>query len=488
MSAAGPPVADQYAINMRQSAWSLPPLVLSSISTGPLAADSKVESMRIERIDLWHVDVPLPKPFHPAWIPGFPQTSNRFTLIRLSTVSGLQGWSAAPAMGREREGFGELLGPYLLGERADDLPAIQQRIREMGYLGWRGGWIEPACWDLIGKASGAPVYALLGGKAGSVRLYASTGELCSAAARAEEVQARLAEGFAAVKLRVHADTLAQDIAHIREVRTRVGDDVQLSVDANQGWRVAVIADAPRWSFDRAIEFCVAAAELDYAWVEEPLAFDAYADLAALRRRAQLPIAGGELNNQGLPELTAMLERGCYDIYQPDAVMTGGIAQTCEFVRRVEAVNAIYTPHTWTNGIGFAINLHVFAASRFRDLQLLEYPLASPGWIPAARDALLERPWLHEQGRLALPIEPGLGFSIDRRALARYGRHFYAATPTRVALRTVLDKGLATARELGAIRARRLAQRSEQLDRELLDRTPAQLGLRAAMHSTSTLSL
>jgi hypothetical protein len=78
----------------------------------------------------------------------------------------------------------------------------------------------------------------------------------------------------------------------------------------------------------------------------------------------------------------------------------------------------------------------------------------------------------------LPIEPGLGFSIDRRALARYGKHFFKATPVRVALRAVLDQGLTAARELGAVRERRLAERSEQLERELRERTPAQLGLQA----------
>jgi D-galactarolactone cycloisomerase len=435
--------------------------------------------VKIERIDLWHVDVPLPAPFRPAWIPGFVQTGNRFTLIRLSTASGLQGWSAAPAMGREREGLGALLGPYLLGERADDLPSIQQRIREMGYLGWRCGWIEPACWDLIGKQSGAPVYTLLGGAPGSVGLYASTGEVRPAAGRADEVRSRIEEGFAAVKLRVHAATLAEDVAHIREVRTRVGDEVALGVDANQGWRVAVIADAPRWDLERAVEFCDAAAELGFQWVEEPLAMDAYAQLAALRERARVPIAGGELNNQGLPELTMMLERGCYDVYQPDAVMTGGIAQMHEFMRRVLAAGSIYTPHTWTNGVGFAINLQLFAASPFRDSELLEYPYAPPGWLPAGRDALLERPWEHQRGRLELPSEPGLGFSIDRRALRRHATRFFTATPARVAVRTVLDKGLSTARILGDIRGRRLAERSRQLDRELRDHSAAQLGLAAA---------
>ena len=120
--------------------------------------------MRITQIDLWHVAIPLGGAFYPSWIPGFPQTENRFTLARLRTASGLEGWSAGAAMGRERQGLGTLLGPYLLGERADDIPSIRQRLREMGYLGIRAGWIEPACWDIVGKALDKPVYELLGGR------------------------------------------------------------------------------------------------------------------------------------------------------------------------------------------------------------------------------------------------------------------------------------------------------------------------------------
>jgi hypothetical protein len=40
--------------------------------------------MKINRIELFHVAIPLPKPFYPAWIPGYPQTENRFTLLRLA--------------------------------------------------------------------------------------------------------------------------------------------------------------------------------------------------------------------------------------------------------------------------------------------------------------------------------------------------------------------------------------------------------------------
>ena len=418
--------------------------------------------MRITQIDLWHVSVPLPAAFHPAWIPGFPQTANRFTLVRLRTASGLEGWSAGAALSRERAGLGTLLGPYLLGERADDLPSIRQRLREMGYLGLRAGWLEPACWDILGKARGVPVYELLGGRPGSVRLYASTGEVRTGAARAREVELRLAEGFHGVKLRVHAPTLQEDLDQLRAVRRAVGDAPVLAADANQGWRVAVVADAPRWDLARARAFCREAEALGLAWIEEPLAMDDYAGLAALRAEAGIDVAGGELNGQGLPEFGVMLEKGCYDVYQPDATFTGGIAETWRIVKRVAAAGARYTPHTWTNGIGFAVNLQLHAASPFREETLLEYPYDPPGWIPEARDGILEAPWLHERGRLALPTAPGLGFTVSRRALRRHGRHFFRATRARVAVSAVLDRGLAAAREAGAVRDARLAARARDL--------------------------
>lgn len=419
--------------------------------------------MKITRIDLWHVAYPLSAPFEPSWIPGMRQTENRFDLIRLTTASGLEGWSAAPAMGREREGFGALLGPYFLGERADDLASVRQRIREMGYLGHRCGWIEPACWDIVGKARQKPVWKLLGGRPGKVRLYASTGELKGPTERIDEVQARLAEGFTAAKLRVHDDDPSKDVAQLRETRKAVGDDVVLGVDANQAWRVAVVADAPRWDLDRAMGFCQQAADLGFAWVEEPLPMDDYEGLSTLTAASTVPIAGGELNSQGLPEFGTMIGLGCYDWYQPDAVFTGGIAETWAIIQQVHAAGARYTPHTWTNGIGFAINLQLFAAAPNRDDGLLEYPLSPPGWIPEGRDGLLRQPWVHERGELAIPEAPGLGFEIDASALRRYGTHFFTATKLRVALRALRDRGLQEARHLGAIRDERIGRRHQALN-------------------------
>ena len=62
--------------------------------------------MKIDRIELFHVAIPLDKTFYPAWIPGYPQTANRFTLARLTTDDGVRGLAAGVALEHEREGLG----------------------------------------------------------------------------------------------------------------------------------------------------------------------------------------------------------------------------------------------------------------------------------------------------------------------------------------------------------------------------------------------
>lgn len=420
--------------------------------------------MRIEDVTLWHVSVPLPAPFYPSWIPGLPQTENRFTLVRVGLACGTAGWSAGPAMAKERQGMGSLLGPYLLGERADDLASIRQRLREMSYLGWHLGWLEAACWDAVGRARGVPVWQLLGGKPGRVQLYASTGDVKDGKARVAELEKRRAEGFTSAKLRVHKSTLAEDLEQIEVCAQAMGGDFKMGIDANQGWRVAVVADAPTWDVPRALAFARRAGELGYKWLEEPLANDDYEAMAALRRQVEIPIAGAELNHHGLPEIEVMLQKRCLDVYQPDAVFAGGISETWRIVQAVARHGARYTPHTWTNGIGFAINLALFAASPWRDDTVLEYPLSEPGWIPEFRDGLLQKPWHHDKGWLDLPTTPGLGFEIDGGQLWRHGSQFYRGTKLRVSLAAVLDKGIATAKEIGKVRDERLAARRVELEK------------------------
>ncbi len=413
---------------------------------------------RVARVELYHVAIPLPAAFRPAWIPGMPSNENRFTLVKITTDDGVEGFSAGPAIGRERSGLGDLLGPYLLGEDATDISLVQQRLREIAYLGWRNWWIEPAFWDIKGKIESKPVYTLLGGEPGTIRLYASTGEVKDPAARIEEVEERYAEGFRTVKLRVHDHDEAVDIRHVTETAAAVGDRMKIAVDANQGWRVTIVSDAPAWDLDRAKRFADACAEADVAWIEEPLAMDGYDNLTALTAYSRVPIAGGELHSSGLPELKTMIERRCYDIFQPDAVFTGGIAQTIEVARLCREHGLAYSPHTWTNGIGFAVNLQLFAASGFAGERELEYPLAPPGWTVAARDGILEEPFENAGGTLQTPTAPGLGFAIDRRALARYGQRFSVMDRKRLVWFSLRHRGLKASREIDRNRRKRLGNR------------------------------
>ena len=70
------------------------------------------------------------------------------------------------------------------------------------------------------------------------------------------------------------------------------------------------------------------------------------------------------------------------------------------------------------------------ASGFANEQPFEYPLSPPGWTIEARDVVLTEPWRHDRGVLHPPTTPGLGFDIDRAALARFGRCFFRADRVR----------------------------------------------------------
>ncbi len=280
--------------------------------------------MKITAVELYHVSVPLKETFWPTWIPGYPQTHNRFTLVRLITDEGIEGFSAGSAMGREREGLGDLMGGYLIGADPTDIERMQSLLKQAGYLGWRNFWIEPACWDIIGKARGKPVYELLGGKARPIEVYCSTGEMHEPKRRVEELLAMHERGFCTAKLRVKNKTLKDDIRHIEIIKKGVGDRLALGVDANQGWLVSIVDRIPAWDLKRAKEFAAACHANGIRWLEEPLDSRDYDGNAALKKVSQVKIAGAELN-YGWDEIKIMLEKDCFHVYQPDATFAGGIS-------------------------------------------------------------------------------------------------------------------------------------------------------------------
>lgn len=404
---------------------------------------------KISNIELYHICIPLKKPFYPSWIPGYPQTESRFTLLKLITNDGVVGWAAGNAFENEREGLGSLLGPYLIGLDPTNIERVRQLLREAAFLGWHNPWIEAACWDIKGKLEGKPVYRLLNPDlaepVSEAQVYASTGSVKSIGDRLGYLDAIRGMGFKAVKLRVHDFEFDKDIATVEASRRHLGDDFTIGVDANQGWRVTLIEDAPLWDLDRATKFAKACEEYGVRWLEEPLDMHAYDELAELRKRTKVKIAGCELNN-GWPEAKMFLEKGSFDIYQPDATFCGGLSTSKMIYEACMEKGLEFTPHTWTNGVGFILNLHAFAA--YPDRNMLEYPFEPPGWIPRFRDAILEEPIeVRSNGTVPVPQDPGLGLHIDPDKLRRYGKRFYKMNGLKLALHTIRKKGLKTALEL-----------------------------------------
>ncbi len=400
--------------------------------------------MKVDKIELYHISIPLPEAFYPSWIPGYPQKFNRSTLLKITTDDGVVGYSAGMAMEEEREGLGSLLGQYLIGQEVEKLDEVTQLLREASYLGWHNNWIEAAFWDIIGKKEGKPVYELLGGKGGKIEAYCSTGEVHEPEKRAEEVLALGEMGFKIVKLRVHEHDPDKDIAQIKTVRKAVNDKIKLGVDANQGWPVTIINKPPIWDLERAINFAKACEEYDISWLEEPLDMYAFDEMAELRRTTKTPIAGGELT-PGWHEQKMLFEKESLDIYQPDATFCG-IDTAVRVMKEALKRKLKFKPHTWTNGIGFAINLQIAAASPEREA--LEFPYEPPAWIPKYRDALMQEHFMIDsEGFITIPDKPGLGFEIDEDALKRYGRKYFEMTPRGLAIKTIKQRGLFDALKL-----------------------------------------
>jgi L-alanine-DL-glutamate epimerase-like enolase superfamily enzyme len=293
---------------------------------------------------------------------------------------------------------------------------IERHVRILDNLQFHYGrmWpLEVALWDLIGQISGQPLWKLLGGRSRRVRLYASTGERLPAAARAESAHKLRDLGFPALKLRFHAADPREDLAIVRTVRQAVGPEMALLVDANQGWQMPWDASPP-WDFKTALWMADALAELDVFWLEEPLPRHDYRGLAQLRRRSRVRIAGGE-GNREFSELREYLQHGSLDVYQADVVWSTGILRARQLAAEVQAAGAIYSPHTWGDGLVLLANLHVSAA--VSPAPFIEFPFDPPTWTPERRDFILPAPLVPDSsGYVTLPDAPGLGVKIDWPAL------------------------------------------------------------------------
>lgn len=409
---------------------------------------------KIERIELHHIDLPLPTPLFPVWIPGYPQYRQRYTLLTVSTRDGLTGYASCPALDRERQGLGEFIGQFLMGLDPYDLDEVRERLRQTSFLGWRNNWIDIAFWDLAAQARGVPLHQLMVERLqgdpeahapSTVPVYASFTELRPPRMRAESFERAQRLGFTAAKICVHAEDEADDAEQLRSARSAAGAHFELMVHAHQAWSVSLVERAPRWDLARARRFLHVAAETKMRWVQEPLHDEAWTDLSSLAQGAPVPVAGGDVSFTFVP-IQAFLQGGCYQVLTPDAGFSG-----LGNVQRTLAVclegGLEFSPSSYGDGLSLAANLHALVAWKrlsgaAADGSRLEFPWEPPAVLPEHRDALLTEPFtVRGDGTVAVPSGPGLGVSLDASTLRRYGKRFFALTPVRLAVRTAREAGI-----------------------------------------------
>jgi D-galactarolactone cycloisomerase len=366
--------------------------------------------MRIASVETRQYSYPLDPPFVAAWDP-IPREHQDATVVVIRSDDGFEGYASGDALPDR-----ELLERLLLGLDPTRTEVVHGICETVDFHHGRNWTLEVAVWDLVGRAQRQPVWQLLGATGESLLAYASSGELVSAEERARRCVALRDAGVRAVKLRLHSSDWRVDLPVIEAVREAVGSDLEIMVDANQGWRMPGDL-APRWDLGTAAAFARELERLDVYWLEEPLPTEDAEAYAELRRGTSLRIAAGEMV-RSQAEARDLVLRGNVDVIQTDVVLAGGI-EGCRQVAALAAEHgSSWSPHTWSNGYGLLANLH--AALAFSSCPYIEVPFDPPAWSAERRDWLLPMTMeVASDGTIAPPEGPGLGVVPDWDALEQY---------------------------------------------------------------------
>lgn len=379
--------------------------------------------MKIAKLSVSLLSYPLPAALHPSWAPGRTFTTTSCSLIRIETDEGIEGIGAGPEVGLAGVyTIADLVAPYLIGKDPFAVEQISPILRHAARDGSYPWGVEMALWDIIGKACGQPAYRLWGGYRATLPVYASLAELCEPAEQIDRLHALREQGFRAAKLRLRRPTIAADIALVEQVRLALGDTMTLMVDANQAHVMPSPGPHNFWSYSDALQVARAMQDLGAAWLEEPLPRYDLKQLASLCAVVDIPIAGGELNI-GLHEYKQLVDMECYDIIQADCSFSEGIFQLRKVAGLAELAYKQFIPHTWSNGIGLAANLHLAAA--VPNCPWFEYPVDPPAWTIEARDFMIRQPFrISSDGTITVSSLPGLGIQLDEEAVAWATRHLW----------------------------------------------------------------
>lgn len=379
--------------------------------------------MKITDITYDCVSVPFPQEFHPTWYPGKVEYGQIIFLVRVHTDEGIIGYSTMEAP----HGILPIVcatmdyaKSMLVGDSPFDIEKIMLKLRNVARIATRPWIIENACWDIIGKACGQPVYKILGAARDRIPVYAAWGEVRDPSQRKEDAQRLVELGFKAVKVRLSCESIKDDIAIVENIREAVGDRLEIMCDANQGTACERNNNGfpPVWSYERARSTAQELQNLHCSWLEEPLWRYNFDGLAKLNAEVNIPIAGGEINI-GVPDFKIMLEKGCYDILQPNCTMSTGISYIRKIAAMADSYGKIVNPHAFIPGLGVLQSMHLVAS--LYNFTWLEFPFDPPSLSIESFQGIVEKNYFIDKkdGCIPMPQQPGWGIGIDESLVKKF---------------------------------------------------------------------
>lgn len=264
--------------------------------------------------------------------------------------------------------------------------------------------IDIACWDIIGKKAGLPLYKLMGGWRHEVPYYVTCAYYQDGkdlGALRDEMEWLKSQGHTRFKAKIGGLSLGEDIQRLETIRDVIGFEADLMVDVNRAWDLKT-----------AIEGVELLLPLKPRWLEEPLRWtdDRY-ETTLLAQKTHIPISGGE-SEITLEGCRAFLDQRSIDILQFDVTMFGGITGGRKLSALCELNHVDVVPHHDP-----FIHAQIVAATP-AGLMVESFP--DPARDPLQAE-LFENPLVHRGGSLLLNEEPGLGLRLSVDALSKFGK-------------------------------------------------------------------
>lgn len=286
------------------------------------------------------------------------------------------------------------------------------------YLGSGGGaiwWLEAAvkalagveiaCWDIIGKSLGVPVYKLLGGRyREKVPITAFLGIKPSKDV-AKDATAAVQQGYKTLKLKVGRDR-REDIEIVKAVRDVVGDDIELRVDPNQAW-------SPSTAVRQIRKLC----RYDPEYVEQPVPRWDVEGLKRVRDAVDVPIAVCE-GAFSIHRAMDLVRRNVADIISTDPTRMGGILECKKLCGLAEAADVPVVMHVSWGAITTSAWLQICVSTP--NVMYANDLLPSNGVGRANADEVTAKVFRHENGYLTPFEAAGLGLEVDEEKLLKYG--------------------------------------------------------------------